>query len=106
MCSQPGQVLRLQIQGLQGSQILSAKVGELVQELIQRLALALPSLCEAVKGIEWARFTLFEDDPRTRHPVGAFTDNKMTDDVERAPAVGAACAGPFVGKDPSIGHSP
>src|SRR6516165_8182997 len=85
MLSPPRPVLVLQIQRLQGSQILPSQAGEIVQELVERLALTLFELRKSVKGIEWPRFAFLQDDPQPRHPVGALSDDQVANDVERAP---------------------
>src|SRR5258708_6767119 len=64
------QVFRLQIQCLERSQILFTQASELVEELLERLALTLFYLRQAVKGIEGPRFAVLEDDASARHPVG------------------------------------
>ncbi len=58
MRSVAGQVLRLQIQSFDCSQILFTQAGELVEELLERLALTLFYLRQAVKGVEGPRFAV------------------------------------------------
>ena len=54
MHSSPRPVFVLQIQRLQGSQIIPSQAGEIVQELVERLALTLFELRKAVKGKDWS----------------------------------------------------
>jgi len=87
MLPSPLQVLRLQIQLLQSSQILLSQPGEIVQELLHRLFLILIQLGKAVKGIKRPRFAVLDNDPQPRHPVGALTENQVAHDVEHAPGI-------------------
>src|SRR5579859_6711070 len=98
MPSSPGPVLVLQIQRLQGSYILPSQAGEIVQELVERLALTLFELRKAVKDIKLPRLAFLQDDPQPRYPVGALTDDQVADDVERAP-----CISSFVAAHPRVG---
>src|SRR5258708_4809370 len=104
MTSAPGQVLRLQIQCLERGQILFTQASELVEELLERLALTLFHLRKAVKGIKWSRLAVFQDDPRPRHPVGALPDDQVPYDVERAPGVVCFVTASFVAAHPDAGQ--
>jgi hypothetical protein len=57
-------------------------------------------LREAVEGIEGPGFSVFEDDARPRHPVGALAYDKVADNVECAPGVIS-----FVGMSPDVGET-
>src|SRR5581483_8562782 len=61
--------------------------GELVEQLVERLALALAKLCVAVERRESAIVALCEDDARAWDPVRALAVNEMSDDHVRAPRV-------------------
>src|ERR1700734_3388291 len=87
MLSSPRPVFVLQIQRLQGSQIIPSQAGEIIQELVERLALTLFELRKTVKGIKLPRFALLQDNPQPRYPVGALPDDQVTHDVERAPGI-------------------
>ena len=80
------------------SDVLASQLGKSVQELLQRLALALTRLRKAVKGIERPRFAVFQYHSHPRHPVVAFSRDEMAHDVERAPGVFS-----FVGVHPDAG---
>ena len=73
---------------------------KLIQQLIQRFALALFELRKAIKTIKGPRLTLFENDLCTRNPVGAFAHDQMADDIEGAPTVFA-----FVLTCPNVGKA-
>jgi hypothetical protein len=94
------EVVWLEIQGLEGDEIFFAKEGKLIEELLERFALRLSLLSEAVEAIEWARFSVLENDPGTRHPVGALSDDEMADDVVGAPGVFS-----FVAANPGVGET-
>src|SRR6266436_6937358 len=96
MHSVAGQVLRVQIQCRERSQILFTQASELVQELLERLALTLFYLRQAVKGVEGPRFAVLEDDACARHPVGALADDQMADDVERTPGIFSILSASFI----------
>src|SRR5579863_1013230 len=97
MLSSPCPVFVLQIQRLQGSQILASQAGEIVQELVERLALTLFELRKAVNRIELPCFALLQDDPQPRHPVGSLPDDQVAHDVERAPGISS-----FVAAHPNV----
>src|SRR5580704_9035848 len=98
MLSSPRPVFVLQIQRLQGSQVLPSQAGEIVQELVERLALTLFELRKAVKGIKLPRFAFLQNDPQPRYPVGALPGDQVANDVERAPAISSfVAAHPYVG---------
>src|SRR5579863_876572 len=98
MRSSPRPVFVLQIQRLQGSQILPSQAGEIVQELVERLALTLFELRKAVKGIKLPRFAFLQDDPQPRYPIGALSDDQVAHDVERASGISS-----FVASHPNVG---
>jgi putative transposase len=98
MLSSPRPVFGLQIQRLQGSQILPSQAGEIVQELVERLALTLFELRKAVKGIKLPRFAFLQDDPQPRYPVRALPDDQVSHNVERAPGFSS-----FVAAHPHVG---
>lgn len=50
--------------------------------------------------MEGTGFSVFEDDPRARHPVGALADYEMTDDV-----VGAPGSFSFIAPNPGVGEA-
>src|SRR3954464_11252726 len=62
---------------------------ELVEELGERLSLAVAELGEPVERLECPTPPLLDDDARARDPVGALTLDQVPHDVERAPRVGA-----------------
>src|ERR1700733_2305353 len=99
MPSPPGQILRLQIQYPQGSQILLAQASEIVQELFERFALTFFHLGEAVKGIKGPGFAVLQNDSHPGHPVSALPNDQVPDDIERAPAIFS-----FVVARPDVGQ--
>src|SRR5882757_9473089 len=101
MLAAPLQIVRLQVQCLERSQIFGSKMGELVQELLQALASTFVHLRKAVKGIEWPRLAVLKNDARPQHPVGALPDNQVAQDVERAPGV-FPCDASFVTLHPDV----
>jgi hypothetical protein len=66
--------------------------------LFHRFALRLSRLRETVEGIEWPRFTGFQEDSQSRHPVGALPGDQVADNVECAP-----CIFSFIGVRPEVG---
>src|SRR5438270_12120710 len=102
MRSAASQVLRLQVQRLQPGDILFAQMGELIEKLLERLACSFVSLREAVEGIESAGFAMFEDDAGAGNPVGAFANDQVADNVERAPCFFPFAGASFVGAGQSV----
>lgn len=100
MGSAASEVVWLEIQGLEGDEVFFAEAGELVEELLERFALRLSCLGEAVEAVEWPGFAVVENDSRARHPVGALADDEMADDVEGAPGIVS-----FVAANPGVGQA-
>src|SRR5260370_11597707 len=100
MSSSPGEVLRMEIECLQRGQALFSEVGKLVKELLERFALRLCLMREAVKGIEWPGFAVLQEDTQSRHPVGALPGDQVADNVVCAPGIFS-----FVGVCPNVGHA-
>src|SRR6476659_4011727 len=91
------EILGLQIESPQLAQIVRPQPGKFIQQLPQRLALALPRLAQSIEWIESSGLAEFQQQPRPRHPVSTFAVNQMTDHIERAPCVSA-----FVAKCPYL----
>ena len=80
-------------------QICRAEVGELVQELLQRLAMILAGMPSAIKRGKGLALAGLQDHARSRHPVGAFAVTQVADDIEGSPGVWAFVAvGPCFGE--------
>ena len=63
-----------------------------IEKRTQRLALTLAFLSQAIEGIEGASLSGLQNDFRTRHPVGMFAVNQMSDDVEHTPGISTFAA--------------
>lgn len=100
MRSAASEIVWPEIHGVEGCEIFFAEAGEVVEELLERFALRLSFLSEAVEAIEWPGFSILEDDSRARHPVSALADDKVADDV-----VGAPGAISFVAAHPGVGET-
>ena len=87
----------LQIQRSQRVQALVSDSTEFIQQLIQRCSLALLHLSQAIKGIKWTRFAVFQNDSRSRNPIGAVGEDQVSDDVKGAPGIRA-----FIVVDPYV----
>src|SRR6185437_12137586 len=98
MRSATSQVFTLQIQGSKRNQIFLPQVGEVIEQLFERLALAGLRLRKAVEGTEWASFAALEHDTHSGHPVCTLREDQMAYDIERTPG-----PFPFVATHPDIG---
>src|ERR1700676_5297420 len=96
------EVFVLYIKCLQRSEIFLSQPGELVQKLIERLALTLFKLRKTVEGIEGPRFSVLQDDSQAWHPVGAFPVDEVAHDVKRAPRVFSIFTASFVAVHPDV----
>ena len=76
-----------------------AERSEYIEQLFERFAAAFFSLSETVEEIERDGFAVFEDAFGTGHPIGALTDDEVSHDIERAPAINAfVCGHPPAGQ--------
>src|SRR6202022_1253783 len=80
-------ILRLQVQCLQRGQIVLSQPSKIIQQLLQRLALTFFCLCPTIKRLEAATFAMGQDDPCTRHPIGALPVVQMPNNVKRVPGI-------------------
>ena len=94
------EILRLQVERLQRSDIAGPQAGEFVEELLQRFAPTLFELGRAIEGVEGPRLAVLEDDARAEYPVGALAHDQVAEDVEGAPGSLA-----FVDVRPGFGQS-
>jgi hypothetical protein len=99
MASLEMEIFGPKIQGAKGGEIFGAEAGEFVQQLRKRLALTGLRLRPAIKRFKGASVAELEDHAGARHPVGAFTVNKVSDDIEGGPGVFA-----FIAESPSFGQ--
>ena len=70
-----------------------AERSEFIEQLFERFAAAFFSLSETVEEIERDGFAVLEDAFGTGHPIGALTDDEVSHDIERAPAIKAFVCG-------------
>ena len=81
------EILWLEVQGLESAQIFRAEAGEFVEELIERFALALFDMAEAIEWGEGLGFSELQDGFCARHPVGALAVDQVGDYVGDGPGV-------------------
>src|ERR1700733_12202108 len=91
------QVLLHQIHCAQLAKVFSPQTGKFIQQLPERLSLALSYLRETVEGLECLRVAELQQHLRPRHPVGSFAVNQVADHIERAP-----CIVPFILECPRL----
>src|SRR6516225_5456363 len=87
MLSAPVQVLRTQIQCSQLVQVLGARLGELIQQLPQRLALDFPEVSPAIEGRKRFCLAKLEYRVHARQPIGALGVNQVAHNLESIPRV-------------------
>src|SRR5260370_11461525 len=87
MSSTPLEILLPQIQRAQFVQIFRPQTSKFIQQLPQRLALALSFLSPTIEGLKSLGLAKLQHHPRPRHPIRAFAVNQMANDVERTPGV-------------------
>src|SRR4051812_16788514 len=93
------QVRGLEIQCAYCRDILPSQLGEFIQQLRQRLALAVIKLRQAVELVEGDTFAMFQQAGCTRHPIRLLTVDEMSHDVISAPGIAA-----FVRFSPNFGQ--
>lgn len=80
-------------------EVRRAQTRELVEQVGETLATAIPNVREAVEGLEASVSSASEDDPGTRNPVGALAVDQVPEVVEGAERIGT-----FVGHRPCVGE--
>ena len=71
MASGAGEIVRLEIKGLEGGEAFFAERGEVVKELVERFGLRLFHLGKTIEGGEGLGIAVFEDETRAGDPVVA-----------------------------------
>src|SRR5271166_502892 len=99
MSPSPREILRLQVQAVQLSEILASPPGEIVQQLIYGLVRTSSHLRKSVKRIKDPSFAILQDDLGSHHPVSALPHDQVTQNVNCAPGISS-----FVAPDPAIGQ--
>ena len=87
--------IQLRASESQASKILEiarAKPCKFIQQIDDRLSLALSELCEAVEGRECDGGPVLENDVHTRHPIGLFAVDEVSNAIERTPVLGIILA--------------
>src|SRR5436309_6424416 len=99
MASSTGKVCGLQVQGAKIAKIFGTQASEFIQQLRKILLFTFARLREAIKRVKSTRLAGLKNHAGARHPVGAFTVNQMTDNVECGPGFFT-----FVLPSPGIGQ--
>ena len=74
-----------QVERADASKVDAARVGELAEQIRDRLAGALTKLRIAIERHKCLVRSVAEDDVEARHPVGALTVDEVADDIVRTP---------------------
>ena len=85
MASATGKVCGLQVQGAKVANVFGTQASEFIEQLGQILPFTFARLREPIKRVKSTRLAGLKNHAGARHPVGAFTVNQMTDNVERSP---------------------
>lgn len=93
------EVLGLQVEGTKLIEILLAKCGEFVEELVHGFRLCDAELGFPIVGVEGSGRAMLEDYLYAGKPVGLLAVDEVAEDGVRAPGVGA-----FVGVGPHVGE--
>src|SRR5690242_14669361 len=87
MPSAPLEIFRLQIQRTQLVQVFRPQTGKFIQQLSQRLALALSYVSLPIEGVKRPALAKLQNDLRAWDPIRAFAVNQMAYDIEGAPGI-------------------
>src|SRR5215472_10185310 len=93
----PVEILSSKIPRAQLVQVLRAQSAELVEQLAERLAVALALVPLAIERVKGARLPKFQHPPRPRNPVGPLTVDQVSAHAGRGPR-----ALPFIALGPSL----
>ena len=85
MASATGKVCGLQVQGAKVANVFGTQASEFIEQLGQILPFTFARLREPIKRVKSARLAGLKNHAGARHPIGAFTVNQMTDNVECSP---------------------
>ena len=85
MASATGKVCGLQVQGAKVTNVFGTQASEFIEQLGQILPFTFARLREPIKRVKSTRLAGLKNHAGARHPIGAFTVNQMTDNVECSP---------------------
>src|SRR5271156_3766547 len=97
MSSPPRQIFRTQLHRAQLDQTLRPQPREFIQQLAERLPLALLRVSPAIERLKLPALAELQNHPRPRQPVRAFAVNQVAQHFARAPSLVS-----LVTRDPNL----